>query len=492
MPKTKTFLQSRPAFVFLLPLFFVSHGYVQNYPLIPPSDVLKLVFEYLAVTLLLTTLFYFIFQSWQKALLFAFFLMCVQFFFGAVHDLLKNWFPGWFIPKYSFLLPLILAIVVATFLLILKTTSHFKRLTQYISITLVLLIAIDLVFLCSKLLSTTKTNNPVTEITGCNDCKKPNIYLIITDEYAGRKELHDVFSFDNSGFENELRKRNFHVVKNPISNYNFTPYSMASIFDMDYLKGITNKANDISNRNISYEAINKNTLVNILNSFGYDFVNLSLFDFAGKPGVSNNQFYSTHEKLISSQTLTARMQKDLWYHLLTSFKFRWAQNNLQNGLVKAFEKKFDRTLSEAGKNSGSPRFVYTHFIMPHYPYLFDKNGNQLPFERAQQGDRKDLYLEFLQYCNKKCLALIDGIIRKDKTGPIVILMSDHGFTKYDPSTMDSSYNFNNVINVYFPDKNYSGFPDTISNVNLFRLILNKQLNQRLPLLKDSSIFLTEY
>jgi len=158
MPKTKTFLQSRPAFVFLLPLFFVSHGYVQNYPLVPPSDVLKLVFEYLAVTLLLTTLFYFIFQSWQKALLFAFFLMCVQFFFGAVHDLLKNWFPGWFIPKYSFLLPLILAIVVATFLLILKTTSHFKRLTQYISITLVLLIAIDLVFLCSKLLSTTKTN----------------------------------------------------------------------------------------------------------------------------------------------------------------------------------------------------------------------------------------------------------------------------------------------------------------------------------------------
>ena len=61
-------------------------------------------------------------------------------------------------------------------------------------------------------------------------------------------------------------------------NYNYTPYSMASIFDMNYLKGITNKANDIGNRSISYETINKNALVNIFNEFGYDFVNLSLFD----------------------------------------------------------------------------------------------------------------------------------------------------------------------------------------------------------------------
>ena len=71
-------------------------------------------------------------------------------------------------------------------------------------------------------------------------------------------------------------------------------------------------------------------------------------------------------------------------------------------------------------------------------------------------------------------------------------MSDHGFTKYDASAIDPSYNFNNMINVYLPDKNYSEFPDTISNVNLFRFILNKQFKQRLPLLKDSTIFLKEY
>ena len=491
MDKSKNLL-SKPLFVFLLPVFFVWHGYVQNYPLVPTPDAFKLVFEYLALALLLASLFYLIFKSWPKALLFTFFLMCIQFFFGAMHDLLKGWFSSSLIPKYSFLLPVIVAITAGIFFFMLKTNRAFKKITQYLSITLVILIAVDLVVLVSKLARRSKTDKSITEITRCNDCKKPNIYFIVTDEYAGRKELYDIFSFDNSAFEAELEKRNFHIINDPESNYNFTPYSMASIFDMNYLKGITDKANDIRNRNISLETIDKNTLVSILDSLGYDFVNLSLFDFAGKPGVSSNEFYSTHERLISSQTLTGRIKKDLWYHFVTTFKFRWAQNSWQKGLTNVFEKEYTGTTMEAEKTSVKPRFVYTHFIMPHYPYLFDRNGNQLSFEESQQDGRKDLYLEFLQYCNKQWLALVDIILKKDRTGPVVILMSDHGFTKYDPSAIDPSYNFNNVINIYFPGKNDEEFPARLSNVNLFRFILNKQFNQQLPFLKDSTIFLKEY
>jgi hypothetical protein len=490
MDKSKHLL-SKCAFVFLLPVFFVWHGFVQNYPLVPASDALKLVFEYLAIALLLAVLSYFVFKSWQKALLFTFLLMCIQFFFGAVHDLLKTWFPNSFIAKYSFLLSLILVITAAIFLVILKTRRSFKKMTNYLSITLVILIAVDLAVLFSKLITRSKATTPNTGITSCNNCKTPNIYLIITDEYAGRKELRDLFSFDNSAFQAELEKRDFHVVKNPMSNYNFTPYSMASIFDMNYLKGITSKANDIHNRNVSLETINNNTLVATLKSFGYDFVNLSVFDFAGKAGVSSNEFYSTHERLISSQTLTGRIKKDLWYHFVTTFKLRWAQNGWQKDLINIFEREYNGTLMEA-KDPERPRFVYTHFIMPHYPYLFDRNGNQLSFEESQQDGRKDLYLEYLQYCNKQCLVLVDSILKRDKTEPIIVLMSDHGFTKYDPSAIDPSYNFNNVLNIYIPRKNYSEFPDSMSNVNLFRVILNKQFNQRLPFLKDSTIFLEEY
>src|SRR5580765_7154481 len=129
MHKSKNLSRSKPVFVILLPIFFVWHGYVQNYPLVPVPDALKLVFEYLVAALLLVFIVYFIFKSWQKAFLFVFFLMCIQFFFGAVHDLLKNRFYTSFIAKYSFLLPFILALLVAVFFFLLKTRRHFNKIT---------------------------------------------------------------------------------------------------------------------------------------------------------------------------------------------------------------------------------------------------------------------------------------------------------------------------------------------------------------------------
>jgi hypothetical protein len=261
---------------------------------------------------------------------------------------------------------------------------------------------------------------------------------------------------------------------------------------MDYLKGISLKSNDINNRNICYQNINNNTLIHTLKGLGYSFVNLSQFDFAGQPTQLNkNYFYSTHERIISSQTLTGRVYKDLSYHLITSFHFNWAQKQYLQGLIDNIRFSYQGTVNAAKVTSKQPRFVYTHFIMPHYPYLFDKNGNPLRFEEAIQGGRKDLYLGFLQYCNNLCLTLIDTIFKTDTTNPIIILMSDHGFTKYS-TEYDPAYNFQNMVNIHLPDKNYSAFSDNQTNVNLFRTILNTQFGQQLPILKDSTFFLKEY
>ena len=357
---------------------------------------------------------------------------------------------------------------------------------------MIILVGVDVITLITKSIKPLYQNEAYSGFADCPACDKPNIYLIITDEYAGRTELQDLFAYDNSAFENELKRRGFFVVQNPMSNYNYTPYSMASIFTMNYLKGISDKSSDINNRNIIYTVINKNELTDILKRLGYDFVNLSLFDFAGLPSrLNNNEFYSTREKIISSQTLTGRIKKDLWYHLITTFKFGWAQKRLNQKLVNNIHYQFNATLKAGGEmQTAQPRFIYTHFIMPHYPYLFDKNGKELSFEESVQGWRKDLYIGYLQYCNKLCLSFVDSILKKEKTNPIIVLMSDHGFTKYG-AAINPSYNFKNMINIFFPDKNYIKLPDTISAINVFRIILNERFKQQLPLLKDSTVFLQE-
>ena len=76
------------------------------------------------------------------------------------------------------------------------------------------------------------------QTTVCDTCEKPDVYLIIADEYADSASLKQIFNFDNSAFQNALRSRGFHIVENSKSNYNFTPFAMASLFQMNFLTGI--------------------------------------------------------------------------------------------------------------------------------------------------------------------------------------------------------------------------------------------------------------
>jgi hypothetical protein len=498
----------RQYFIYLLPVFFVLHGYQQNFPSVSLTGALGLTCQYLLIALALSFIFFWAFRSWQKAALFSFLLLGIQFFFGAIQDVLKENFPGSFISKYSFLLPFILALLVLAFVYLRKTDKDFGRLVRYLHAALILLILIDLFVTGYKALTKKDPQEPVLGFTICNDCPRPNIYLILADEYAGREELKKIFSFDNGPFEDSLRKRMFHVVSAPRSNYNFTPYSMASLFSMDYLKGITSRANEFGNQSICFQQIKNNELVRILEKFGYRFVNFSLFDFAGQETpFGNSFFYTIGQKLISSQTLTSRVKKDLSFHLASTLGLNWAKENFQNRSISIIRKQYDVTIAEAGKNSKQPRFVYTHFIMPHYPYLFDKEGRKLSWDQMLDDKREDLYLDYLQYANKKYLLLIDSILAKDRTNPVIIFMSDHGFTKYTSDQLapirsgqaqaeqlaaDPSYNFQNIINIRLPDGDETKIPDTMTNVNLFRILLNTEFKQRLPILKDSTVLLKEY
>jgi hypothetical protein len=51
--------------------------------------------------------------------------------------------------------------------------------------------------------------------------------------------------------------------------------------------------------------------------------------------------------------------------------------------------------------------------------------------------------------------------------------------------------FYNQNAVYYPDGDYSALYDSISGVNQFRVVLNKMFGQKLPLLRDSVIFLRD-
>ncbi len=146
----------------------------------------------------------------------------------------------------------------------------------------------------------------------------------------------------------------------------------------------------------------------------------------------------------------------------------------------------EKIKTEIASVSSKPRFIYTHLFMPHYPYYFDENGDRNNLTTVGNEYDQNAYKNYLIYSNKVFLQLIDTILKKSSKPPIIILLGDHGFRQFK-NQRQANFHFMNLNAIYLPNRDYKLFYNGMSNVNLFRVILNSQFQQELPLLKDSCI-----
>jgi hypothetical protein len=326
--------------------------------------------------------------------------------------------------------------------------------------------------------------------TRCDTCKKPDVYLIIADEYADSASLKEVFDFNNTALLTGLRNRGFHIINNSKSNYNFTTYSMASMFQMNYLPAMKGRNSDLLDRNKCYELINNSSLWTFFKKNGYELKNHSPFFIDNIPTEAPQNYILIGANMITSQTFLSRLNRDLRYHLALTFKIQSEVHRVAYFIDRCNKLLLSRLLEEP-KSSGKPKFVYTHLEMPHYPYYFTKEGRPNPIEILAEGNqwRQKEYIEYLQYCNGVLMKTIDTILKESKEPPIILFMSDHGFREFTADIeKNAKYYFMNLNTVYLPEKNYQKFGDSISIVNQFRVLLNTAFGQQLPLLKDSTIF----
>lgn len=485
-------IRVKPIFLYLLPPFFVLHGFTENYDFVPVKDALLLTSIYIGFSILFSLLLWLLYRNFTKANLAAFLIMAFHFFYGSVHDGLKKIFPGSFITKYTFILPAALVLFFLILILLKKRKTPLLKLTYYLNILLLVLLLADIVVLTGKIIKKKKAPYSLpTGFVACQNCPKPDIYFILADEYAGNSELKDLFQFDNTAFIDQLASRNFHTVRESQSNYNYTPFSVASILNMEYLdlKGKDRTKPDLA---YCYEAIRDNRLLQFLRYHHYDFYNHSVFDFEGQPAQTRATFLPVKTRLITAQTFLSRFDKEIRFNFVHRWKSKKNQEILTYANKHNNENIYDLTWKLAEKKTSSPKFVYAHLMMPHYPYYYDKNGKELPFEKLQEDNQvnKADYIEYLQYSNKKLIELVDHIVKSSSSPPIIVLMGDHGFRHFK-QRVESKYYFLNLSTVHLPSKKYSGFNDSLTAVNLFRTVLNTDFGQRLPYLKDSTSYLAD-
>lgn len=493
MTKLRQAIKTQPAFVFLLCIFFVFHGFVENHPFIPVRDALLLTGVYIAAAIVFTTIFWIYFRNIRKAAVAAFCVMAFYFFFGAAHDFLKHIFGNSVFTRYLFILPFSLLLFVLLLVYLKKTKHSLHRLCFYFNSLLLVLLLLDagrLVYKMTAAGHSTSAGSP-SGFTETNLPHRPDIYFIIADEYSGRASLKELFGFDNTAFEDSLKLRGFHVISYSRSNYNYTPFAIASMLQMDYLQ-LQNKDRGQSDLAYCYRLIKENRLLRFLQHLGYTIHNFSVFDFPGQPRRVNETFLPVKTRLITAQTFLSRIDRDLRFNLVTRLKSKAELKRLTYGNLHFNNNMLKLTKEIAAAPSGTPKFVYTHLMMPHYPYYFDKHGTEQPFEKLVEGNQynQSAFIEYLQYCNKKFIDLIDHILKASAQPPIIIFAGDHGFRHFR-EPVETDYYFQNHLSVYLPQGNYAVFPDSLTTVNLFRLVLNDKFGQSLPLLKDSVTYLKD-
>jgi hypothetical protein len=479
-------LKKYPLFLLLLPLFFVLHGFTENYDFVPVIDAALLFFIYLISTLILLVLSWMLFRNWSKAALLTFFLMAFHFFFGSIQDGLRKTFPG-FLSKYIFILPASLCLLILLIILLRRRKKSLTQFAFYLNFLFLLLIAIDGVWLINKMIAGQKNKNaPLSnEFTVCTNCNNPDVYIIISDEYAGNTELKEMFNFDNTLFVNELANRGFHTIANSTSNYNYTPYSIASTLNMDYLDlDRTGKQPLLA---YTYETIKDNQFLKFLQHHQYRFYNYSFFNFAGQPAHTQETFLPVSTRLITGQTFLSRVNKELRFNLVTRLNSDRELKKLVYANKQNNKTLFDLTFKTAADKIKQPKFVLTHLMTPHYPYYFDKEGKEFPFETLveEQKFNRQHYIEYLQYGNNKLLELIDHILKNSSSPPVIVLMGDHGFRNFNEK-VDPKYYFLNFVSIHLPSYNYSSFKDSLTNVNLLRTVLNTTFQQKLSYFKDTT------
>ncbi len=314
---------------------------------------------------------------------------------------------------------------------------------------------------------------------------RPDVYFIVLDGYARQDVLEHYYGFDNQPFLDKLRARGFGISEQSSSNYNWTFLSLSSTLNLGYphefLAGPLGPKN--VDRTLAYDSIRNSLTARFLRERGYKLVHLRSTWGATSVNPYADREVRCEHGAYSSEFVRAVAEAS-W---LGAFHTR-ASMDLARCHLANFE-----ALSGMGADPG-PKFVLAHFLLPHHPYLFDRDGNvlrnavisnQFEFQKQLWEDRAS-YVSQLEFINHKIIDAIDRILAQSSRPPIIVLESDHGpgLIKGLDGNEHLAVRFANLGAYYLPGAPEHLIPATGTAVNQFRRILGYYFDADLPPLPD--------
>jgi hypothetical protein len=394
-------------------------------------------------------------------------------------------------------LPLVFIIMLVLFYIIKKSKSSFRQLFLYLNSLFVILIAWEgISWLINSKQNVTDLGDPQKKFSNnyqpCASCKKPDIYYFLFDGYTSSSVLKSEFGFNNP-LDLALAYKGFYVIPHSRSNYNLTPFSMGSVFNLDYLPRLeSNEEFFIKDYLPGVATVYESELFPVLSKEGYKVINHSIFNL--NKTSSSVPPYDLWEisQIYARHNIVWKTDQDIGWLIRRKLGLGGRVFRLQayvDAKDRHLKRIYENTMTTIRTSEDQPKFVYSHFVLPHGPYSFDSVGNRYPPKQfpLNWDEYKNGYINQVKYTNRLIAQLVDSILQYKKRPTAIIIQGDHGFRFNQPEKQQMQFDSYNAF--YFSNEKYGQLRDSLTNVNTFRFVLNAFLEKELPILRDTTIFL---
>jgi hypothetical protein len=316
--------------------------------------------------------------------------------------------------------------------------------------------------------------------------RRPDIYVLIPDDYARADVLKRYFHYDNSAFIGQLKKRGFVIADQARSPYSFSEMNISALLNLDYLSRFPRVLGKSSQdfRPVK-RTIQDSRGSRLLRALGYRYVHLDTDEvtFAGgNPGISSLAPPDSFANLWMRKSVLRLMGGTLGFNeAATNERYRQSISSVFSQL---------RALPpETG-----PKFIVFHTLLPHDPYVFGAQGQPFTFPgRSDEALASDLgrtsYVHQLQFLSGKLLDTVDQILARSKAPPIIVIQSDEGF-QANPQPFGEAamqqIRVKGLMALYLPGLGRARVPQPPNTVNTLRFVFNRYLGTHYPLLRSAS------
>lgn len=323
-----------------------------------------------------------------------------------------------------------------------------------------------------------------------------DIYYLIFDRYPSNETFERSMAFDNSPFLDALRDRGFYVRDDAVSNYPTTAHSLASSLNFEHLGGLAGRARHGGQAySPLYEWVRKPRIKSTLRDAGYRI------EHFGPKGWGPTEADPHADR--SSTVPYRREVRAFISNTVLSVPY-----NYFHGLPACYAqlRQFERLREIPGETHERPRLVFGHFLLPHPPFVFDRDGRCVAGEPgASDRSRRDKFIAQVEFANAMMLELVDRALAQPGPRPIIVLQGDegpwpeaylrdpYGFDWFDATDAEIREKVGILSALYLPDASAADFESAATPVNTFRVVFNRYFGANLEILPNRTyVYRGEY